>query len=84
MSDERRIPDGVAATYVTFAPLRLRALRRAYLPLTPDVRAASQTARIHPTGLLYAPLNGPSLLRSKIHHSVSPNIRRPARLWASA
>ena len=56
MSDERRIPEGVAATYVTFAPSRLRTLRRAYLPLTPDVRAPSQTARIHPTGLLCAPL----------------------------
>ena len=56
MSDERRIPDGVAATYVTFAPSRLRTLRRAYLPLTPDARAPSQTAGIHPTELLYAPL----------------------------
>jgi hypothetical protein len=56
MSGERRIPDGIAATYVTFAPSRLRVLRRAYLPLPPDVRAPSQTARIHPTEFLQAPL----------------------------
>ena len=37
-------------------PSRLRALRRAYLPLPPDVRAPSQTARIHPTEFLQAPL----------------------------
>ena len=56
MSDERQITNGVAAVYVTFAPSPPRVLRRAYLPITPDVRAPSQTARIHPAGLLRAPL----------------------------